>query len=659
MHALQAERGTSSRFLGGGAGAEELEGRRDATDEAARAFAAERKASRLPARALEQADAVFAMIDSARSAFDAGSLRRAEVMEEYSAMIAILHALNGAAANEKTTGGIGKRLTSLVTLEAAKEAAGRLRGYLSGILAEGAATSRDVLFELLGEYSQIRAHLASPALVLSKDSQESIAELFGEASWAGLIAALQDYLASYERGGYSARSDDVWAWGSAIVEGIGAITDSELEATIRANAAATESFTAQNGVFFISVFALLALSVLAIFLFTRSITLPLGKVERVLADIARGQGDLSIEVGIEGNDEVARLAMRFDEFTGSLSGMIAEIKGQMAGLKDAARELERSMEETASAETEIAATMESMKGQVARQASNVEESAATVNGLLSGLSELHGLIEEQAASVTESSATIEELLSSIQSEEKTIERSVGIFSELVEASARGRRDIEEVTRQANDIASQSALLGEANSLIAAIAAQTNLLAMNAAIEAAHAGEAGRGFSVVADEIRKLAENAAKQSRSIASNLKSIREVIKQVVDSSARTAESFIRMDGHVRDVDQLQRELANAVSEQALGSKEITIALGLINGITEKVRGMSGDMDEKGATVKSDIEALRGLSAEVSGGMAEIVAGVEAIKNAVIAMKDLARGNNERIGRVADLAERFKLKGA
>jgi len=136
-------------------------------------------------------------------------------------------------------------------------------------------------------------------------------------------------------------------------------------------------------------------------------------------------------------------------------------------------------------------------------------------------------------------------------------------------------------------------------------------------------------------------------------------VIKQVVDSWARTAESFIRMDGHVRDVDQLQRELANAVSEQALGSKEITIALGLINGITEKVRGMSGDMDEKGATVKSDIAALLGLSDEVSGGMAEIVAGVEAIKNAVIAMKDLARGNNERIGRVADLAERFKLKGA
>ena len=137
------------------------------------------------------------------------------------------------------------------------------------------------------------------------------------------------------------------------------------------------------------------------------------------------------------------------------------------------------------------------------------------------------------------------------------------FSKLTEEASIGKVKQSAVDSSVREIASQSELLMEANEVIAGIASQTNLLAMNAAIEAAHAGEAGKGFSVVADEIRRLSETSAEQSRSIGAELGKISETIAEVVETSRESETVFASITSEIDTTDILVKQIERAMAEQ------------------------------------------------------------------------------------------------
>ena len=209
--------------------------------------------------------------------------------------------------------------------------------------------------------------------------------------------------------------------------------------------------------------------------------------------------------------------------------------------------------------------------------------------------QLHGYVERLTAAVSQSSASIEQMIANTRSVTLTLSKNAQNVDELEKASELGRAGLGGVAADIQEIARESESLLEINSVMANIASQTNLLSMNAAIEAAHAGEVGRGFAVVADEIRKLAESSGKQSKTISVVLKTIKRSIDKITRSTDNALNKFEAMDSGIKTVAQQEDNILRAMEEQGQGSQKVLEAISEVNKITHQVRDASQQMLEGG----------------------------------------------------------------
>ncbi|MDE7139688.1 MAG: methyl-accepting chemotaxis protein, partial [Treponemataceae bacterium] len=202
---------------------------------------------------------------------------------------------------------------------------------------------------------------------------------------------------------------------------------------------------------------------------------------------------------------------------------------------------------------------------------------------------------------------------------------------------------------------QSELLSEANLAIASIAAQTNLLAMNAAIEAAHAGDAGKGFSVVADEIRKLSETSSTQSRSIGEQLTKIHDAIGEVVASSNEASEAFTTVSAHIKQTDELVRQIKYAMEEQNSGSRQIGDAIRNMNDSTVEVQKASKEMSQSNERIMSEMQSLQESTQTMQTGMNEMKNGARKINETGNALAGISGDVQKAINKIGSQIDRFK----
>ncbi len=649
---VQKERGLAYLYLSGAAPADGIIGTRHSTDgawEAGRdAFAT------LSPETLADVEASIEGLAQLRRQVDDRSMMARSAFSAYNelcdALLGLLDALSRTDAAEAS-----RELEAIALFEAAKDNAGRVQCLVSSIYSLDLPIQYQATQELVSANAGIAVNLKNGAKNVSQEAAVALSELDISDNWYALQDAVMEVLSLAGVGGYGRNGLEFYTSTEAVNAKIGeivAIVTADTEASFdqRASALMREIVITGSGLA-AATLVVLALSIVIL----SNVTARMRAVSDGMRDVSSGDADLTRTLDAKTSDELGALVGYFNGFIGMLRAIVSTVKSEVTSLDEGMQRLAANTEETAGAIRQITSNIESLRNQTAHQTASVEEASGGVERIAKGVIQLYKLIERQSEGVASSSSSIEEMVASIQSVTANIERMASYYDKLLGKSDSGRGAIETVVRQVRDIDSQSESLQEANALIAGIAAQTNLLAMNAAIEAAHAGEAGMGFAVVADEIRKLAENAAVQSKSIGQNIRGIRGGIEAVVASSGVSARTFDEILEQIRILSRLEEEIKYSMQEQSAGSSQILESLASINEVTSDVRASAQEMQDGSNAVMLEMRNLTQLANELDNGMAEMAAGAEEIRRAAQDTNELSSEAARSVSAVSKEIEQFR----
>jgi len=366
--------------------------------------------------------------------------------------------------------------------------------------------------------------------------------------------------------------------------------------------------------------------------------------------------DLNKKVSILNFDETGKITENFNTYLEVLRVMLGEIKTGTTTLRHNEAILGTVMVDAETKLAEINASVEATERGMERQGVAISDCSGASRQIASRAESLHAAVIRQNASVGNSSAGIEEMIANIASVTQNVERINGACENLLGTANRGKTRISESNELIRKVVDASAVLMDANRVIAAIAAQTNLLAMNAAIEAAHAGSAGAGFAVVADEIRSLAEKSTKQSSIVNGQLKDVRSAIENAVTASNEAASGFDEVLTLIETVTSMEHENDRAMREQRAGSNQVAETLKEMQQTTESV-------NEAASYLTVDVDSLDDAVSRLVEGSEQVTKEMQAIKDDTERMNGtfgsvtrIKTKNDEIFTALADQVNRFVL---
>ena len=405
------------------------------------------------------------------------------------------------------------------------------------------------------------------------------------------------------------------------------------------------------GVLFIIVVILISL------FFLRHFTKPLRLTLVALENISEADGDLTVKIDAAGKDEFSQLAYLFNKTVEKIRNSIIAVKDSFEKNTTSLESISNEIVENVASLAEIEATMDSANKRIKVRDETLKQSEQEVSDILTRIVSLNTSISEQDEQVSAVAAVGQSISENMQTLTETLQDNMRYIKELSSHSQEASNFAKKSTQLLEEVNANSVVLTEAATVIQNISGQTNLLAMNAAIEAAHAGDAGRGFAVVSGEIRKLAEESAQQSKSISQVLKTLRDSITEVSSSSLDVAQVF----GNVFDLSEKiavsQRNMIDLVNTEVKNTNEQNFVL--IRETTELSKKIKNDADQilkSRDEISAAMAALSEISEHNKAAMSEIAASTSQINTSFRKVSDSLQENNRNIANLNNEIGKFKV---
>lgn len=328
----------------------------------------------------------------------------------------------------------------------------------------------------------------------------------------------------------------------------------------------------------------------------KMVIVPLKNLTNIVEDIAQGEGDLTKRVPVTQQDEIGKLGQLFNQFTDKLQLSIAKVGEVTSRVAVDAQEMSATADE-------IARGADTQKMKMTQSASAVEEMTMTAGEVAKNSQEASDIAQDASNTAQEGQRVVTEAVASMQ----LVAESVGQSSQVIAALGRSSDQIGEIVGTIEDIADQ-----------------TNLLALNAAIEAARAGEQGRGFAVVADEVRKLAERTTKATKEIAQMIRQIQTDTKTAVSSmeegtervgngvmlANETSEALTRIQNLVMQSAGMIQQIAAAAEQQSTTTFQIAKDLEAVTQVGNETSGGAEESARRSHELRGLAEELQGIIA-------------------------------------------------
>jgi methyl-accepting chemotaxis protein len=479
---------------------------------------------------------------------------------------------------------------------------------------------------------------------------------FGEAySTTVRMFYTNEHVTSKERPALLKRVEQLVTTINGLTETLGGVTD-----TIHDQSQVIGDETArlrdQSLIFALAVSGLILLAtVLVSLVLGNSISRRVKRMQKQLLVVS--QGDFSQALEVKGRDEISAITNTVNSLLDSLNRLLGQVRNQVEGLKALGTELSQGMGETAQAVETIETNLGSSHDQLAEQTRVVSGSVASARSLGQSTEHLSQAFREQLDILAASSAGIEEIIANIGSVNTNTTRAEDSSRILQEISREGSDKLGLVAGGVKEIARSSENLVKVTGIIDDIAARTNLLAMNASIEAAHAGEAGRGFGVVANEIRQLAEQAGLQAKSIGQDLGVVNESIQQIGSATTVAVEVFQKVVAQTALVGAIVQEVQGAMAEQARGGTLVLDGLRQLNEINARVGHAVEDLRRGETEILDRIQALADQNAHVNENNDAVLKQTREISGVVEKTNSLADTTKDRIVALEEETRQFRVR--
>jgi methyl-accepting chemotaxis protein len=396
-----------------------------------------------------------------------------------------------------------------------------------------------------------------------------------------------------------------------------------------------------------------------VILASRLISTPIKKVSAALKDIAEGEGDLSVRLPVAATDETGELADHFNIFISKLEATVARLKNVSRGGSAVGSELAANSEETSATAEELAATVHSLQSKITTLDESIRRVGEAVDGISRSIEDVGGFVGRQTEAVSATAASSDAIIAALAAMAKTAEARGRDTDNLAAHAKEGEAVVGRVLEATKEIGGYAASIAEMAAVINDVSERTNLLAMNAAIEAAHAGDRGRGFAVVAGEIRKLAETTRKNAATISEQLRTVTAKIDETASGAERAGKSIHAMTEGMTAAAASFREVLSDV--RGLGAKggEVSSRLDTLVASTEELSSASSDIDARARVIREEVSTIERLSSENTAGFTEMAAGIGEMRTAAETLSRLGIDNSHNTSVMDEELGKFKIAAA